>query len=85
MQVQEVGAHSRQRRVVQRPDQAGHLPGDVAAFGLALLGECLPPRRSERVELAPGDLGVVAPVQRPDSPAALAAMVQAGHLPAQLL
>src|SRR5574342_1233470 len=61
------------------------MPGDATEVRLALLGGRLPHRRGERFEIAPGDLSVVAPVQRPDAPAALGAMVQADHLPAQLL
>src|SRR5512135_491911 len=85
METQELTVPARQLGVVQRPDQAGHLPRDVAESRLVLLGQHPPRRRDQGRELAPGDLRLVVPIQRPGASAALASVVQAVHRPAQFL
>jgi hypothetical protein len=57
----------------------------MAQFGLVLVGQFPPHRFRQRLQIATGDLVLVVPVQPTNSPAALAAMLQAAQVNAQLL
>ena len=85
MQMPLVVGDPRQLRVTERPDQAGNLPADLAQFRLVLPGQVPPHRSRQRLQIAPGDLILVLPVQPAGCMAALAAMPQLAQANAQLL